>query len=180
MKIFTETDRLLLREVVPTDQDGFFELDTDPDVHTYLGNKPITTIDQAQEAVQFIRQQYIDHGIGRWAVIEKESNAFVGWSGLKLITAPINGLSNYHDLGYRFVKSSWGKGYATEAALATIHYGFTTLKLDKICAIADIQNQASNRILSKIGLQRTDEFEYENTPHYFYKITRDEWEMGKS
>lgn len=65
MKIFVETERLILREILPTDIDGMFELDSDLEVHQYLGNQPITHKQQAVDAINFIRQQYIDHGIGR-------------------------------------------------------------------------------------------------------------------
>lgn len=59
--------------------------------------------------IDSIRRQYIENGIGRWAVIDKESNNFVGWSGLKLITAKINNHQNFYDLGYRLIKRYWGR-----------------------------------------------------------------------
>ena len=77
MKIFAETDRLILREILPTDIDGMYELDSDPEVHRYLGNQPVTNKDQVVEVINFIRQQYIDNGIGRWAIIDKKTNAQV-------------------------------------------------------------------------------------------------------
>ena len=69
MKIFAETERLLLREIQLTDVAGFFELDSDPEVHRYLGSAPVQNNQQIVEAIQFIRNQYINNGIGRWAVI---------------------------------------------------------------------------------------------------------------
>jgi ribosomal-protein-alanine N-acetyltransferase len=84
MKIHIETQRLLIREIRDEDVNGIFELDTDPEVHKYLGNKPITSMEQAATLIKFIQQQYRENGIGRWAVIEKETNNFIGWTGLKL------------------------------------------------------------------------------------------------
>ncbi len=81
MKIFAETDRLILRELLPTDVAGMFEMDSDPEVHRYLGNKPYSAIEESQANIEFIRRQYIENGIGRWATIEKETNNFVGWAG---------------------------------------------------------------------------------------------------
>ena len=69
MKIFAETERLILREILLSDDEGMFELDADKDVHKYLGNAPIANIDQARKTIQMIRQQYMDNGIGRWVII---------------------------------------------------------------------------------------------------------------
>ena len=73
MKIFIETKRLILREILPTDVDGLFELDSDPEVHKYIGNKPIKDKNQIIDIINFIRQQYKDNGIGRWAIIDKKN-----------------------------------------------------------------------------------------------------------
>ena len=88
MKI--ETDRLILRELLLTDDAGMFELDTNPQVHQYLGNNPITTINQAREIIAMVMRQYASNGIGRWAVIEKASGDFIGWCGLKFIQEHVN------------------------------------------------------------------------------------------
>src|SRR5690606_25147557 len=119
MEIFVETKRLILREILPTDIDGFFELDADPEVHRYLGNKPVKNKQQVVDVINFIRQQYLDNGIGRWAMIEKETNNFIGWAGLKLEKIKINNHINYYDLGYRLIRKHWGKGFATEGATAS-------------------------------------------------------------
>ncbi|HET7116151.1 MAG TPA: GNAT family N-acetyltransferase [Hanamia sp.] len=76
MKIFAETERLILREILPTDVEGMYELDADPEVHKYLGNKPVTSREKTVDVINFIRQQYIDNGTGRWAIIDKKSNEF--------------------------------------------------------------------------------------------------------
>lgn len=84
MKIFAETERLILREILPTDVNGIYELESDPEVHKYLGNNPVSDINQIVDGINFIRQQYIDNGIGRWAIIDKKNNNFIGWTGLNL------------------------------------------------------------------------------------------------
>jgi len=58
MKILIETERLLLRQMIPEDVNGMYELDSNPAVQTYLGNKPITTEKQAQNIINHIRKQY--------------------------------------------------------------------------------------------------------------------------
>ncbi len=170
MKIFAETERLILRELMPADAEGMFGMNSDPDVHRYLGNKPVKSIEQSIAEIEFIRKQYVENGIGRWAVIEKTSGNFLGWSGLKLITETTNNHINYYDLGYRFSKRFWGKGYATETAIAVIHYGFTELKLNEIIGIADINNLGSIHVLEKVGLKRVSVFDYDGTKHLWMRI----------
>jgi [ribosomal protein S5]-alanine N-acetyltransferase len=175
MQTFIETDRLIIRAFIPEDADGIFELDSDPEVHLYLGNNPIKTMEQAVGAIQFIRQQYIDNGIGRWAVIKKATNEFIGWTGLKLMKQPVNNHSNYYDLGYRLIKKYWGCGYATETALASLAYGFNELKLPEIFAMADTQNVGSDAVLKKAGLKFVETFYDDNILHNWYRITHEEW-----
>jgi RimJ/RimL family protein N-acetyltransferase len=171
-----ETERLILRELLPTDVDGMFQLDSDPHVHTYLGNKPISSKQQAEDVIHFVRQQYIDNGIGRWAIVEKTTNTFIGWTGLKLVKEMTNKHINYYDLGYRLIRDYWGKGFATESASASLAYGFDTLKLNEVFAAADIENKGSNKVLKKLGFTQLEPFLYDNTtPHNWYKITQQEW-----
>jgi [ribosomal protein S5]-alanine N-acetyltransferase len=173
MRIFAETNRLLLRELLPEDVDGLFEMDCDPEVHRYLGNNPIQTKEQAAEMIQFIRQQYIDNGIGRWAMIDKQTNNFLGWAGLKLMTEPINNHINYLDLGYRLMRKYWGLGIATEAARASLAYAFDKLPAKEVYAITEIGNTASNNVLLKAGLHFIEPFDYKEFKLNWYKIDRD-------
>ncbi|GAA3928947.1 GNAT family N-acetyltransferase [Hymenobacter algoricola] len=172
MQIFVETERLILRELLPSDDAGMFELDADPEVHRYLGNKTVQTIGQSRELIAFVRRQYVDNGIGRWAVVEKQTGAFVGWSGLKLAPGPTNGHTRYYDLGYRFIRRYWGRGYATETARASVQYGFDTLRLPLICGIADVRNLASNQVLQKVGLGFIETFDLAGLPHHWYQRQR--------
>ncbi|THU40793.1 GNAT family N-acetyltransferase [Niastella caeni] len=174
MKIFLETERLILREIVPSDVDGFFELDSDPEVHRFLGSTPVQTKDQVVEAIRFIRQQYIDNGIGRWAVIDKNTNSFIGWAGLKFITELTNNHINYYDVGYRLIRKYWGKGIATEAAKASLLYAFDTLNAREVYAIADCDNAASNKILTKIGMKCIETFNHQGIKCNWYKIERND------
>lgn len=172
MKIFAETERFILREVLPIDTEGFFELNADPEVHKYLGNKPIISTAQAIEDINFIRAQYLSNGIGRWAIIDKKTNQFVGWTGLKLITEETNRHINYYDLGYRLIKKYWGQGIATETALASLEYAFDKLKANEVYAIADCENDGSNKILNKIGFSFIEIFDLDGVKHNWYKIER--------
>ncbi len=170
MKIYAETERLILREIVPSDIDGMFELDSDPEVHKYLGNKPVQSKQQIAAVIDFIRKQYIDYGIGRWAIVDKKTDEFMGWAGLKYVTEETNGQRNFYDLGYRLIRRHWGKGIATEAAQVSLEYGFNDMKLEKLHGIADCQNIGSNKILTKVGFNLVETFNFDDIACNWYTI----------
>lgn len=180
MKIFAETERLILRELLTSDVDGMFELDSDPEVHKYLGNKVISDKNQIAKVINLVRQQYIDNGIGRWAVIDKRTNAFIGWTGLKFVTELTNGHMNYYDLGYRLIRKYWGQGIATETALICLDYAFNELKIEEVYAAASCENLASNKILQKVGMSFIETFYYEDIKCNWYKIHISDYENKKT
>ncbi len=169
MKAILETKRLILRPVTLNDAQDFFELDSNPNVHKYLGNNPVKSIDQSKAMIKDILAQYEKFGIGRFGVIEKITNKFLGWSGLKF-ERKVRKEFNYYDLGYRLKEEFWGHGYATESAIASLKFGFKNLKLKEICAAADVNHIASNTILKKIGMQHSGTFTYEGDLCNWYSL----------
>lgn len=171
MIFHVETERLLLRDIVQEDAEAMFLMDADPDVHRYLGNEPVENISRIHEIIAFIQQQYSTHGIARWAVVEKSGNQFIGWCGLKYITEPIYGSKvDYYDLGYRFNRNAWGKGFATESSKAVIQYAFDKMQLTTLFAMAEKENTASLHVLEKCGFKTIDEFVSYGTPHQFLQL----------
>ena len=178
MKYHLETKRLIIREIREADFEGMFELDSNTEVHKYLGNNPIKTKEEAKNQIQFIRDQYKERGIGRFAVIEKKSGEFIGWSGFKLNKGEkeiLNGFDNFIDIGYRFIPKYWKKGYGLEAAIACLDFGFKTLKYDIIYGAADLENIGSNKILQKIGLKFVNEFEYDSVKVNWYQLKKENY-----
>jgi len=172
MTITLETDRLLLRPYIAEDAQAFFELDSDPEVMKYIGLPPVTDIEKTKEIIRKVQQQYVDYGLGRFAVIEKASDTVIGWSGLKYETLPFNNKNGYYDVGYRFQKKYWGKGYATESATVSLKYGFEDLQLEKICGAAHVGNLASCKVLTKIGLEFIESFHFEDMKCNWYETDR--------
>jgi ribosomal-protein-alanine N-acetyltransferase len=170
MKEPIETERLLLRELLISDVDGMFELDSNPKVHLFLGNKPVKDIEESLDQIKNIQQQYKNLGIGRWAVILKETNEFLGWSGIKLIKNEINKHTDFYELGYRFIEKHWEKGYATEAGKAFIDYAFNVMKVEALYAYADAGNENSRKILEKLGLHYVNSFQYEGELEVWYEL----------
>lgn len=162
MEFYIETERLILRALRLTDLEGMFQLDSDPEVHRYLGNKPVKTKEESKKILQGVINQYKERGIGRWAAIEKRSGNFIGWSGLRLNTEfNMNGFTSYYDIGYRLLKPYWGKGYATESGKAALNYAFNVMQLPVLYATTEIGNQASHNALLKIGLHYVEDFYFE-------------------
>ena len=179
MKLYIETQRLILREIRESDVDGMFELDSNTEVHKYLGNNPIKNKKEAENIIQFIKEQYKERGIGRLAVIEKKSGDFIGWSGFKLNKGKketLNGFDKFIDIGYRFIPKYWKNGYGLETAIACLDFGFKKLNYNIIYGAADVKNVGSNKILQKIGLQFVNEFKHHNVKVNWYQLKKENYE----
>jgi ribosomal-protein-alanine N-acetyltransferase len=177
MKVFIETEKFILREILETDVEGMYALDSDPEVHKYLGNNPIASMDAALATIQHVRKQYEANGIGRWAIIDKASNEFVGWAGLKY-EQNLRTNINYYDIGYRLLRKYWGKGIASEAAKVSLEYGFNQLNINEIFAAAQVDNAASNKILTNIGLKFVETFEFRGAVNNWYKLNKSDYPLN--
>jgi len=131
------------------------------------------------EIIDFLRQQYIEFGVGRWAMMDKKTKEFIGWTGLEFVTKETNKHKNFYDLGYRLLKRFWGQGFATESAFASVDYAFDHLNATEIYAMADIENEGSNKILQKVGMRFIETFDLEGTKHNWYALERSAYEKLK-
>lgn len=141
-----ETERLKFYEFSSEDAEDMYFLNNDPEVIKYTGDPPFSSVDAANEFIEKY-DHYKKNGFGRWTVRLKENHQYLGWCGLKM---------NEHqqvDIGFRYYRNQWNKGYATESAIATIEYGFTSLNLQEIIGRAAKENTASLRVLEKLGMK---------------------------
>ena len=169
-----ETERLIIRPITLDDLQDFYEMDSQPEVHIYLKNQPIKTIDEAKVNIDNLLLKYETLGISRLAVIEKESGKMIGWTGFKYIEEKeaINNRFDFLDFGYRYRKETWGKGYATEAAKACIDFYRENMTELKLNAITHVDNAASRNVLEKVGFRVTETFHFEvwNLDCYWYEF----------
>lgn len=164
MNVVIETERLLLRTFTIHDASLILDLNKDPEVTRYTLD-PLHDLNQAKQVLEkIILPQYALNNYGRWAVHIKYELEFIGWCGLKLLR------ENEIDLGYRFKRSSWGNGYATEAAFGCIRYGFEALHLHRIVGRAVPANIASWRVLEKAGMHFVGEEMVDGRPAKTYAI----------
>lgn len=154
-----ETERLIMRPLEISDAAAFFAMDKNPNVHTYLWKKPVQEIGEAIKKIEMVQKQYDTNQIGRFATILKETGEFIGWTGIKFVNDNVeNGNTNFYDYGYRLDEKFWNKGFASEATIAWLNYGFNQMNIDKMHASTHSENGASNHILQKVGFSMIEEY----------------------
>jgi ribosomal-protein-alanine N-acetyltransferase len=159
MNLQIETPRLILRPFELSDAEALFDMDSNPNVHQYLWQQPLTNIEEVYSYIDMVQKQYVKHNIGRFSTILKETNELIGWTGIKYIDDhEENGNSNFFDYGYRLNEKFWGNGYATEATLAWLEYGFQEMNIKTMHAYTHAENGASNRVLSKCGMTFMEDY----------------------
>lgn len=142
---------MVLRRLVPGDLDHFAALDADPEVMRYLtGGLPSTRDEVERYFVGLLSDRGRAPGHGVFAAEDRADGAFLGWFALQ--SAPGSGPAR-PELGYRMVRSAWGRGLATEGAIALVDLGFTRLGAERVHAETMAVNRASRRVMEKAGLR---------------------------
>lgn len=167
-----ETARLIIRPAVLKDAPLLYQLNSDPEVMRYTGDVNFKNMADAESLISTkLIPQFQKNGMGRFMVFLKDGT-YIGWCGLKHFPE-----QNEVDLGYRFMKKFWGQGYATEASLACLEYGFKTLKLQKIIARAMPENVSSIKVMMKLGMtfRGFKKDPCDPIPFIFYDISQKEF-----
>lgn len=166
--IIAETERLLIREFVLDDAQQLAAILGDPEVMAYSVNGPL----DLQATTRFISactESYSQNGFGQWALVDRESQALLGFCGLSRVSIEAE---DAVEIGYRLSQSSWGKGLAAEAAAAVLHYGKAKKKLDSVVAIIAPAHSASIRVAEKVGFS---EFELAQYSGWAVRVYRQRW-----
>ena len=143
-----ETDRLILRRFTLEDAESALAMNSDPEVTRYLPMEKAITLESIRESIKKnTLADYEKHGFGRMAVTLKETGEFIGFNGLKY-EKDFGGV----DIGFRFLREHWGKGYATESAIPFIKIAFDVLDQPTIWGGAMPENTGSINVLTKLGL----------------------------
>jgi len=163
------SEQLTFKEFHLDDAKELYLLNSDPEVIKYTGDPPFDSVEHAQKFV-INYDHYKKHGFGRWSTFLKSNNEFIGWCGIKLNE------HGDHDLGFRFFKKHWGKGFATEAAKACLDHGFQKSGLKTIIGRAANENLASIRVLEKLGMKFYKEGSCGHfTGAKYYRISREKF-----
>ncbi len=172
------TARLLLRDWREADLDPFAAMNADPEVMEFFP-RPLERA-ESEAAVARIREHLASQGFGLWAVEVPGVAGFIGFVGLAIprFEAPFTPCV---EIGWRLARAYWGRGYATEAALAALDHGFRERGLDEIVSFTAVENRRSRAVMERIGMTRSpdDDFDHPALPeghplrrHVLYRVRR--------
>nr|WP_281260064.1 GNAT family N-acetyltransferase [Alkalibacterium olivapovliticus] len=147
----------MLRDWKESDIDMFSQMNKDSDVMAYF---PKTlTEKETLNLYTKIQTEFDQFGYGLYAVELKSTGEFIGFTGFHWATFE-SSFTPCIEIGWRLKKESWGKGYATEGAMACLNVGFTQLNFDKIISFTAAINDPSRRVMEKIGLTYVKNFDF--------------------
>ncbi len=166
--IVARTARQILRQFALTDAADIFALNGDPEVVRYTGDGSFASVEAALEFLKAY-DPYSKEGMGRWACVDATTNEYLGWCGLRV--QPDGEI----DLGYRYKRAAWGKGFCTEAAHACLALGFGPLGLKTIVARAANENGASIAVMRKLGMRYEGESMCAEHPGVLYRLNASDY-----
>lgn len=176
------TSRLILRPWRDSDLPLFAALNADPDVRKYFPG--ILSEEESNKQGQYLSKMIDDNGWGFWTAELLDTKEYIGFIGL----APVSKEALFGptvEIGWRLAKPYWGKGLATEGAIAARDYAFIDLKLPEIVAFTAVNNVPSRKVMARIGMQHVKEEDFdhpkieEGNPlrrHVLYRVTKEEWQ----
>lgn len=173
------TERLLLRRWQPSDMDFFMAMNGDPVIMEYF-LKPLDAAG-CQKMMGWIENHFSTHGFGFWAVEGLRERELIGMVGCAWFEEPAP-FTPAVEVGWRFIPSAWGKGYAAEAARASMQHVFKNDITAEIVAFTAVNNLNSQRVMQKLGMTRKaeDDFDHPKVPaghplqrHVLYRIKKE-------
>lgn len=163
-----ETERLRLREFRAEDLAAYTKrIFGDPEVMRYLPKRDALPEERARRTMDFFNAHWTRFPYGPWAVVEKSSGELMGHCGLNFIAE-----TGETEVLYAYGKDFWGKGYATEAARASVEYGFGRAGLERIIALAVPENIASRRVMEHCGLTYEKDVQLFGLDLVYYALNR--------
>ena len=175
-----KTERLILREWKSEDLAPFALVNQDSKVMEYFLS-PLTVVETAA-MIERICEHFMKHGFGLFACTLKETSEFIGFVGLS-VPAFETDFTPCVEIGWRLSSRAWGSGYATEAALAVLKFGFEECKLQEILSWTVPANARSRNVMEKIGLTQGGSFDHPKVPeghpfksHVLYRMTKKQYE----
>lgn len=173
-----ETERLIMRRWRDADRVPFAEMNADPEVMRHFPS--VMTREESDSFVDRIERQFDSLGYGWWALEERESGRFIGFTGLVLQTFDAPFLPAV-EIGWRLAQPAWGHGYATEAARRSVRHAFEEAGLDAIISMTAVRNTRSRAVMERIGMTRdpAEDFDHprlsQDSPilrHVLYRLRR--------
>lgn len=151
MSTLLETERLLLRQWKEKDRSEFSRMNANPLVMEFFPS--LWSSEESSAVFDKLSERMLTLGWGLWALEEKASGHFVGFSGLNVPNFEAAFLPAV-EIGWRLLPEFWNRGFATEAALKSLEFGLETLGLEEIVSFTAVGNVKSQKVMEKIGMKR--------------------------
>ncbi len=181
------TERLLLRRWRTSDAEPFARLNADPLVMEHF---PATLSRGESDAlIERMERSFREHGFGAWAVQVHGSTEPAGFVGLWLQSGRELPFAPAIEIGWRLARKCWGRGIATEAAAASLEFGFTELGLEEVVSFTTVENGRSRAVMERLGMRRDPAEDFLHpalgpddplAPHVLYRLAADEWSVGRA
>jgi RimJ/RimL family protein N-acetyltransferase len=178
--VVLQTRHLTLSPCSPEDRADFIDLERDPEVMRFLNGGHAIYHEESDPNADFLMPRGTEPHV--WTARRTATGAFVGWFCLWPES------SELAEIGYRLRRTDWGRGLASEGALALIQWGFESAGYDRIVATTMAVNQASRRVMEKIGMRHdrtvhadfADPIPGSEHGEVWYELTRTEWDAPLS
>lgn len=146
-----QTLRLKLRPLQPGDTDALQGVYQSEGVLRYFPNPTPPTLEKIHRFIAGQQAHWERHGYGNWGILPIGETEIIGWAGLQFLPE-----LDETEVGFLLDRRFWGKGLATEAARASLRFGFEQRKLDHMVALVHPENTASRRVIDKCGMRYQD------------------------
>ena len=175
-----ETARLLLRNWREEDFGPFVEATNTPAVMRWLGG-----VHDPDHLRDRLRSRFMgwqeECGFTFWALERKADGALIGFCGLKIADDEGSPVEGEYEVGWRLCEDAWGRGYAKEAAIASLDFAFGQLGAERVVALTVTGNEGSWGLMERLGMTRRPDLDYDGpdwaeTPVIVYVMKRDEWQ----
>lgn len=171
-----DTERLVLRRFTPDDLDELATIFAKPEVFWFPEKRGLSRAETEQMLKDRFIARWDEQGFGLFAVVRKSDERLLGYTGLA-VPHFLPEVLPAVEVGYRFDPAAWGQGYATEAAAASLDFGFETIGLERIISIYHIENVRSGSVMRRLGMrvERDTVHPQSGDPLRVYEIFRDDW-----
>ena len=170
MTILT-TERLRLEPFDDHHFDGLQAMNRLPKVMRFISGRPETP-EQTRARIALVKERWAKYGFSWWAFIELATGKLVGAGCIQYLERDPQ---NPHEIGWRLVPQCWGRGLASEAAQAMAVWAFDTLGAPQLCALCLPENEASAKLMRRLGIRYRGLETWYERPHAVYAVTREQW-----
>ncbi len=174
-----ETERLILRDWRAADRLPFHAMGNDPAVMEFLG--PLQSHDDIDASIARLQGIAAVQGHTFWAIERRADAEFLGLCGLKIAPDGVAGIDGAIEIGWRLRRDAWGLGFAHEAAVASLAWGWANRAVDRIIAITTPGNLRSQALMRRLGMLRRHDLDFDHPalavgdalrPHVTFEILR--------